>query len=322
MIWKCKSCQSEIEIPDGTDMRFCPKCGAKAEEKSNEPGGDNLPKTSSCPVCCTEIQEGDDIIVCPDCKMVYHKDCWHDNNGCATYGCPSAGCLNPPPMKVDVQDGSSAQTVNANHGNSAIRCPQCNTQLEAGATFCWSCGADLGASGVVASNAPLAGPWERWAARIIDFTLEVYIIDILAAIILDNSTYNSIPTSTGSIIYAPFAFLIDSAVYAATGGTLGKWLFGVKVVKQTNSAKISAGEYFYRNLRVYWGGLGLGIPLVSFFTTITQYNRVSKGEPATYDDILKMKSVEHNKKWYKTFFGVLLLIALLVLGAAARVAAK
>lgn len=66
----------------------------------------------------------------------------------------------------------------------------------------------------------------------------------------------------------------------------------------------------------------MAIPIVTFFTTITQYNRVSKGEPATYDDILKMKSVEHNKKWYKTFFGVILLIALLILGAAARAAAK
>ena len=308
MIWKCNACQSEIDIPAETVMHFCPKCGANAEAKANVPGNQNQIKNNSCPVCCTEIQEGDDTIVCPDCKMVYHKDCWKDNNGCATYGCPQAGCLNPPPMKVTTQNIQDSDETNTNlNYQNGIRCPKCNTLLEEKATFCWSCNTDLKTSSFEDSKAPLAGHWERWFARSLDLAFETFILELIFSV---DSTASAVALSC---IYTPFALLMDSLIFAIAGVTLGKWLFGVKVVKQSDSSKVSGWEYFGRNFRMYWSGLGLGIPLVTILTQITQYNHVSAGDPTTYDKVLNMKVIEHNKKWYKTLAGGILFFGLTAL---------
>ncbi len=35
MIWKCNVCQNEMNVTDGTQVCFCPKCGAKAGTESN-----------------------------------------------------------------------------------------------------------------------------------------------------------------------------------------------------------------------------------------------------------------------------------------------
>lgn len=316
MAWKCNSCQTEIDVSDGIEMRFCPKCGAPAQIKSS-PSQENSQKQNVCPVCCSEI-EGGDTITCPDCKMVYHKDCWNDNNGCATYGCKSAGCLNPPPMVIDVDNGSKP-SQNTGTRQNGFRCPHCNTELEAGASFCWSCGAELRESFDVSSNnAPLSGPWERWISRFIDYTLGSVVSAIFLSIFFDLS---DVPDAVVGIICAPFAFLLDSAVYAVFGNTLGKWLWGIKIV-ENNGIKISAGRYFNRNLRVYWGGYGLAIPIVTLCTFITQYNRVSKGNPSTYDEIMGVKSIRPNPNGLKAFFGVILIILVYILLIAAAVAAK
>lgn len=149
MNWKCHQCQAAFEVPAGTIMQFCPQCGAKSAaiaSSSVSPQASVQPESNVCPVCCTPIQPEDDKFVCPDCKMMYHKDCWNDNNGCATYGCHSAGCLNPPPLKVDVSGTNSSITGGEapnTRGAGGVVCPKCHTQLASGTTFCWSCGNDV-----------------------------------------------------------------------------------------------------------------------------------------------------------------------------------
>ncbi len=40
-----------------------------------------------CPYCKTEFIEGDEIVVCSDCEMPHHKECFIENKGCTTFGC-------------------------------------------------------------------------------------------------------------------------------------------------------------------------------------------------------------------------------------------
>ena len=40
-----------------------------------------------CPYCKTEFVEGDNIVVCSQCDMPHHRDCWVENQGCTTFGC-------------------------------------------------------------------------------------------------------------------------------------------------------------------------------------------------------------------------------------------
>ncbi len=43
-----------------------------------------------CPYCRFPIKEGEDVIVCSECKVPHHRECWEENGGCTTYGCRNA----------------------------------------------------------------------------------------------------------------------------------------------------------------------------------------------------------------------------------------
>jgi hypothetical protein len=49
---------------------------------------------------------------------VHHEECWHENKGCSTYGCPQVNALNPP-MKIDILADPDNQPYygNPNYGN-------------------------------------------------------------------------------------------------------------------------------------------------------------------------------------------------------------
>jgi hypothetical protein len=36
-----------------------------------------------------EFESDDQLIICPECNVPYHAECWQENNGCAVYGCNS-----------------------------------------------------------------------------------------------------------------------------------------------------------------------------------------------------------------------------------------
>ena len=47
----------------------------------------------TCPYCRLPISSGQMIVVCPECRVPHHADCWRENGRCTTYGCiggPSA----------------------------------------------------------------------------------------------------------------------------------------------------------------------------------------------------------------------------------------
>jgi len=40
-----------------------------------------------CPYCRFPIKSAEEIVVCPQCEVPHHLDCWRENEGCTTYGC-------------------------------------------------------------------------------------------------------------------------------------------------------------------------------------------------------------------------------------------
>ncbi len=96
---------------------------------------------TNCPICYAKITPDEEQITCPNCQIVYHTDCWKDNNGCATYGCHSTGCLNPPPIKIDLKSEGNMPHSSNNKGDYV--CPNCHTKLVGGTTLCWLCGSEL-----------------------------------------------------------------------------------------------------------------------------------------------------------------------------------
>ena len=54
-----------------------------------------------CPLCKTDITEGDAVKVCPSCGIPHHQACWENNHGCSTANCPE----NPTVQTVSTEQG-------------------------------------------------------------------------------------------------------------------------------------------------------------------------------------------------------------------------
>ncbi|MDR0609965.1 MAG: DUF805 domain-containing protein [Planctomycetaceae bacterium] len=67
----------------------------------------NNTNVSDCPICGTPVEFGESRTVCPSCQIVFHQECWLENKGCATYGCPQVNILNSP-IIIDVLPDSNA----------------------------------------------------------------------------------------------------------------------------------------------------------------------------------------------------------------------
>ncbi|MFT7577940.1 MAG: hypothetical protein ACI9XZ_004343 [Alphaproteobacteria bacterium] len=131
--------------------------------------------------------------------------------------------------------------------------------------------------------------WRRFFARAIDLYLIVIvgiITSVLALSFLSPPFQIWIQNPTNGTIYAViifvFAPLMESVVSAAFGNSPGKALLGLSVV-DLNGKHLNFKSSLVRNYRVFWFGLGAGIPLINLFTMLLQYNSIKSKGAAVYD---------------------------------------
>jgi len=84
----------------------------------------------ACSVCQTAIDRGEAACLCPACRTPYHRSCWEEIGGCATYGCQCS----PEPVKPP-RDESGAREA---WGDEKI-CPNCGQQILSAAVKCRFC---------------------------------------------------------------------------------------------------------------------------------------------------------------------------------------
>jgi hypothetical protein len=85
----------------------------------------------ACAICQTAIAAGERVGRCPRCHAPYHAECWEENGGCASYGCP----LTPVAAKeVGPAEGSSFW------GQEDKECPACGRRIRLAALRCRHCG--------------------------------------------------------------------------------------------------------------------------------------------------------------------------------------
>ena len=98
-----------------------------------------------CPYCKTKLTDGDDVVVCSDCGMPHHKECWIENQGCTTFGCIGSISYS----KEKDLSGSQQNTVDFEItfdgdiilGN--VYCWRCGTLNDAANVYCSFCGSKL-----------------------------------------------------------------------------------------------------------------------------------------------------------------------------------
>ena len=97
-----------------------------------------------CPYCKGEFTENDDVVVCSECEMPHHKDCWIENQGCTTFGC-NGTIENPELMsrKTDSPDIDAEFNIELFPSDSDFiqaYCPACGSAHDPTDMFCKHCG--------------------------------------------------------------------------------------------------------------------------------------------------------------------------------------
>jgi hypothetical protein len=86
-----------------------------------------------------------------------------------------------------------------------------------------------------------------------------------------------------TILALPFAMVVDSALYALCGNTLGKRIAGINVLS-VRGERLTFRQHIARNFRVYIWGLAFGIGIVALFTLLTSHRRLKRGELLSWDE--------------------------------------
>ena len=101
------------------------------------------------------------------------------------------------------------------------------------------------------------------------------------------------PILAGLIIY--FLWVpVEAAFLALTGTTPSKWIFGIRILKNTGG-KLSYSEALKRTLSVWVQGEGMGIPIATLFTRLFAYRRLTKTGTTLWDTYAG--SIVTHKKW-------------------------
>jgi|HubBroStandDraft_5_1064220.scaffolds.fasta_scaffold195044_2 hypothetical protein len=136
-------------------------------------------------------------------------------------------------------------------------------------------------------------PWRRYFARVLDTlsggTATWFLLNLLVAAV-DQDTSKSIVqfSSDDQYKYLLSAVIILLASFpnalfiGLTGSSIGKWLFGIKVMSSSNSV-LGFKVAFSREMIIFVKGWGLGLPIVYLFTMIAAYKNLKADGEATWD---------------------------------------
>jgi pSer/pThr/pTyr-binding forkhead associated (FHA) protein len=99
----CRHCRKPVTVPPAdpsTVAETKPVARSKpaAEQKpAPEPilKPPSKPRVTRCAVCHSTIAADEPATQCPDCAMNFHTECWQENLGCSSYGCPQVDALKP-----------------------------------------------------------------------------------------------------------------------------------------------------------------------------------------------------------------------------------
>ena len=90
-------------------------------------------KKYNCPVCGERFEDGDDIVVCPECGAPHHRKCYEEENRCAYADKHSEDF-----------DFESVNAQQNDENTGAVICPRCQAENPAGMFYCGKCGFPLG----------------------------------------------------------------------------------------------------------------------------------------------------------------------------------
>lgn len=183
-------------------------------------------------------------------------------------------------------------------------CTQCGVSVAEGAGFCGNCGAALQIASEEAIPAtitvesaaaqkavPQARPWVRYWARMLDILLFSFGVGLLGSDFLPQAFSETgsgetsfwIGSETSSWIGFLFIWTFVEALLLSTFGTTpGKWLFKVRLMPPSGSAILYSAA-LSRSIKVWWRGLGIGLPIISLITLTVSHGRLIDNGMTSWD---------------------------------------
>lgn len=159
-------------------------------------------------------------------------------------------------------------------------------------------------------------PWRRFFARSFDFAVydllwTIFLILVCNVNLSGRSVWGNI---LDTCVVLLLTFLLEPALLALFGTTPGKWLLGLGVTAD-GERRLTYVEGLSRIWTVLWCGLGLQIPIYTWYRLWKNYKACEEGETLDweYDSVLSLKDERH---WrvaaliggYAALFGVLFVV--------------
>ena len=132
------------------------------------------------------------------------------------------------------------------------------------------------------SVAPQVRPWVRYWARMFDIYLTGLVLGVVLGIFSPHVL--NVPGSTillGLAILLMWVF-IESLLLSSLGVTPGKWLLNIRLVPPSGE-RASFTTALSRSVKVWWRGLGVGLPIISIVTLVIARADLKETGSTTWD---------------------------------------
>jgi len=164
-------------------------------------------------------------------------------------------------------------------------------------------------------------PWRRFAARMTDTS----VIGTSAGVLIGSLAYaiwperaeavaRALDSPGGQLLGIVFVQLIvipfNALALGLSGVTLGKWIFGVRVLK--DAKPIGVFRALRRELGAFVFGVGCGLPLISLVSLIYNFRNLSGGKTTPWDRHQNLTVVHRPESLKATVAMILAVIAVIL----------
>lgn len=158
-------------------------------------------------------------------------------------------------------------------------CKSCKSAFPEDALYCPVCGVKNGAEDVKITS---VRPWVRYWARYLDLLIAAITLGLFLGIFMP-SVLDSTSEIFLTIIIVLIWVFVEPILLSNWGTTPGKWLLRIQL-KDEKGGKPEFTKALNRSFAVWFRGLGLGIPIISLFTLVAAYNRLTKQGVTSWDE--------------------------------------
>jgi len=166
-----------------------------------------------------------------------------------------------------------------------------------------------------------AHPWRRFFARVFDnllvgsaLWLALAVVGYAIAPAFSDQVFEVLATPLGGLLDGMltlvFMIPVSAVLIGLSGGSPGKWIFGVRV-SDGSGRPIGFFRALTREAKVWFFGLGAGIPIVTLFTLSSSRSRLEETGKARWDrktDIVITHRTENIWQRCLTFVGAAVVV--------------